>query len=180
VNRSVISISQLKSLPLKRLRLAPLILVILCVICGCDKGNRLPDVPHRVINVDDEDEAMNAAIETAKETFPQFERNWKRNDIEGFSIKLAMKTDDGDLEHIWFTPIEIGAEQLTATCANDPENVTGLQHGDVRAVDRSAVSDWMIMENGKCYGGYTIRVLSERDPDVAPPLEFGDYPKDAK
>jgi len=157
-----------------------LVLTPLCFIWGCDSGNRLPDVPHRVINVDDEDIAMNAAIEKAKETFSQFERNWKRSDIEGFSIKLAMKTDNGEREHIWFTPITIDEKQVTATCANDPEGVTGLKFGDLRTVDRSTVSDWMIMENGKCYGGYTIRVLSERDPNAAPPIEFADYPENSK
>ena len=62
------------------------------------------------------------------------------------------------------------------SCANDPENIAGLRFGDVRTVDRSQVSDWMIMENGECYGGYTIRVLSELDPANAPPLKFVDYP----
>jgi len=132
-----------------------------------------------VINVEDTDEAMNAAIQKAKETFPAFEQNWKRNDIDGFSVKLGIETDEDDLEHIWFTPTEIDDEQVTGTCANDPEKVAGLQFGDVRTVDRSAISDWMIMENGKCYGGYTIRVLSDRDPDAAPPLEFADYPTDS-
>ena len=165
---------------MKYIGFAPLILTSLFLVWGCDIENGFPDVQRHVINVDDEDETMNAAIETAKKTFSQFERNWKRNDIEGFSVKLAMQTDDDDLEHIWFTPIEIGDEQLIATCANDPKSVTGLQFGDVRTVDRSAVSDWMIMENGKCYGGYTIRVLSERDPDAAPPLEFADYSRETK
>ncbi len=32
------------------------------------------------------------------------------------------------------------------------------------------------MDKGKCYGGYTIRVLSELDPSNASGLEFADYP----
>ncbi|WP_246146477.1 DUF2314 domain-containing protein [Rubripirellula lacrimiformis] len=133
-----------------------------------------------MIDVDDEDVAMNAAIAKAKETFAQFEQNWKRSGIEGTSVKFSMKTDDGEREHIWFTPITIDDEQITARCANDPRSVSGLKFGDVRTVNRSTVSDWMIMENGKCYGGYTIRVLSELDPESAPPLEFADYPGSSK
>ncbi|HEY0981725.1 DUF2314 domain-containing protein [Schlesneria sp.] len=144
---------------------------------GCDTRNQLPDVPHRVTRIEDSDEEMNAAMQKAKETFHQFEKNWQRLDIEGYSIKLGLKTDHDGLEHIWFTPIKIDPNQITATCANDPVEIARLKFGDTVKVDRSAVSDWMIHENGKCYGGYTIRVLAEREPDHAPPLIYADYPE---
>jgi uncharacterized protein YegJ (DUF2314 family) len=159
---------------MKGLQPTLLFLMIFSLFWGCDTASSRREVQQGVVNVAD------AAREKAKETFAQFEQNWKRTDIEGFSIKLAMKTDSGDLEHIWFTPSQIDDKQVTATCANDPISISGLKFGDVRTVDRSAVSDWMILENGKCYGGYTIRVLSERDPSNAPPLKFADYPSDAK
>lgn len=118
---------------------------------------------------------MKAAISTAKETFHQFEENWKRADVDSYSIKLAMKTDADGLEHIWFTPLKIEGDQITASCANDPENIPGLRFGDVRVVDRADISDWLIMEREKCYGGYTIRVLAEQDPASVPALQFADY-----
>lgn len=142
---------------------------------GCDIQRGLPDIPHRVVNVDTDDEAMNAAIAKAKETFHHFEANWMRADVDGCGIKLAMKTDTDGVEHIWFTPLEIEGDQITASCANDPESIPGLRFGDVRVVDRGNISDWMIMEREKCYGGYTIRVLAEQDPASVPPFQFADY-----
>ncbi len=152
-------------------------LAMLSAQSGCDNQPGLRDVSQRVVNVDETDEAMNAAIAKAKKTFYLFEKNWQNTDVEEFSIKLAMETESDGLEHIWFTPIKIADGQITATCANDPEGIPELQFGDVRTVDQSKVSDWMIMAGGKCYGGYTIRVLSEQDPANAPPLEFADFPQ---
>ena len=68
------------------------------------------------------------------------------------------------------------SHEITGECANDPEKIPGLKLGDVRTVTRNDVSDWMIVVGNKCFGGYTIRVLAERDPDAAPPLEFVDPP----
>ena len=178
--RPFISNNSMKRFPLRYIKLAPLFLLSLGLVWGCDSGNRLPSVPPRVTKVEDDDEAMNAAVQKGKETFPQFEKNWKRKGIDGFSIKLGLKTVEDSLEHIWFTPIKIEGDQITATCANDPEHIAGLKFGDRLTVDRSAVSDWMILTDGKCYGGYTIRVLAEREPAAAPPFEFADFPDDAK
>lgn len=121
---------------------------------------------------------MNSAIAKAKETFPNFEKRWKRDARREFSIKFAMNTNSDRIEHIWFTPVSMSRDRITARCANDPKNIPNLKYGDVRILDRSAISDWMIMEDRKCYGGYTLRVLAERDPTSVPPLEFRDLPAD--
>jgi len=174
------SINSLKRFPLRYLKLSPIFFLSLGLFWGCDSGNRFPDVPQRVTKIEDDDEAMNAALQKGKETFPQFVKNWKRKGVDGFSIKLGLKTVGDSLEHIWFTPIKIEGDQITATCANDPVDIPGLKFGDLRTVDRSVVSDWMILTDGKCYGGYTIRVLAKREPAAAPPFEFADFPDDAK
>ncbi len=152
----------------------------LCLPLGCNQRNGLPNIPHRVISVEQTDETMNAAMSKSRETFSQFEKNWTGRRVDLHSIKFAIPSDADLLEHIWFTPIRIDGDRITARCANDPKDVADLKYGDVRTFNRSEISDWMIMENGKCYGGYTIRVLAELDPANAPDLEFADYPVDAK
>lgn len=155
-----------------RITFCVVVFSILSLHVGCDGQN---GGANGVVRVEESDEAMVAAIATAKETFGQFERNWEGADLEGVGVKFAMDTDSDGVEHIWFTPTKIEAGQITGSCANDPVEVSGLKFGDVRGVDRSKISDWMIMENGKCYGGYTIRVLAEQQPENAPPFEFADY-----
>lgn len=146
------------------------------LLFGCDNSSERSVEQAPVVGVNDDDERMNGAIAKAQETFPTFEQNWQRPDVDAVSIKIAMETDTDSLEHIWFQPLEINGDQIKARCANQPVHIPGLKMGDIRTVDRSKVSDWMIMESGKCYGGYTIRVLAELNPEKAPPLEFADYP----
>lgn len=146
-------------------------LFVFCVGCNSDAV-----VDDGVVDFDKDDATMNAAMDQARATFGQFEENWQREEVGVVSLKFKMETSAGEYEYIWFEPSEITASSVTGTCSNDPRDIPGLAFGDERTVDRSKVADWMIMENGKCYGGYTIRVMSERDPDNAPPLEFADYP----
>jgi uncharacterized protein YegJ (DUF2314 family) len=145
---------------------------------GCKDSTDLDSVAHTVINVEKDDPEMIAAIETAKRTFSFFEGNWKTMESDGYSLKFAIPTSDGELEHIWFSPTKIDGNKITGECANDPVKVPGLKLGDIRTVTRDDVSDWMIVVGKKCFGGYTIRVLAQRDPQAAPPLEFADPPKD--
>jgi uncharacterized protein YegJ (DUF2314 family) len=162
--------------------------IILALVSGCDSrsgdadkrsGGGQTDLNFRAIQEDDAE--MNSAIKSAQTTLQFFEKNWKTMPNDGYSLKFAIRTSDGDLEHIWFAPTGIHGDQFTGECANEPVNVPGLKLHDVRTVSREAVTDWMIVVGRKCYGGYTIRVISKREPENAPPLIFVDPPKeDAK
>jgi uncharacterized protein YegJ (DUF2314 family) len=149
-------------------------LLTFTIICGCNRPSDDNRSTPGVVNVEDDDPEMIAAIKTAKETFGFFESNWETMESDGCSLKLALTTSDGGLEHIWFSPTSIQGNEITGECANDPVNVPGLKFGDTRTVTRNDLSDWMIVVGNKCYGGYTIRVLAKRDPEGAPPLEFMD------
>ncbi|CAD75675.1 YegJ family protein [Rhodopirellula baltica] len=152
------------------------VLSTLIAVCGCSESPIADSSVPPVVSIEDDDSEMNAAIAKAQETLSFFENNWKTMDSDGYSLKFAMPTSGGELEHIWFSPIKFEGDEITGECANDPEDIPNLKLGDVRTVTRNDVSDWMIIVGKKCYGGYTIRVLSEREPDVAPPLEFVDPP----
>ncbi len=152
-------------------------LSIICCLVACitTAGCNTSTQSDPVVKVEHDNEKMNAAMEKARDTFPLFLRNWKTMPNDGASVKIAVPTPDDSLEHIWFEPITITNDEVTGTCANDPANVPGLKYGDKRTFKRSDISDWMIMVGRKCYGGYTIRVLCEIEPEGAPPLEFADF-----
>ena len=46
-----------------------------------------------------------------------------------------------------------------------PLDVKTVTFGDQTEVLPSKISDWMIVEDNKLIGGYTIRVLRDRMPD---------------
>jgi uncharacterized protein YegJ (DUF2314 family) len=118
---------------------------------------------------------MNAAIEQAKATLNLFFENYKAMENVGYSLKFGIGTSDGDIEHIWFNPIEVDGDKIKAQCANVPKDIPDLKVGDVRDLNRDQITDWMIVSGNKCYGGYTIRVLAERDPKSVPPFQYADF-----
>ncbi len=152
-------------------------LVAFAVSMGCSESPNSSSGGIGVIDVAGDDADMNAAIAKAQETFDFFEANWETMDSDGYSVKFALPTADGQFEHIWFSPTKIAGNQVTGECANDPRGIPELKLGDVKTVDRSAVTDWMIVQGNKCYGGYTIRVLSKQSPEAVPNFTFVDPPE---
>ena len=156
--------------------LCPSVLLVTIVFYGCTDSAIPNSSGPGVVNVEEDDIEMNAATAKAKETLSLFEENWQTMNSDGYSLKFSLPTSNGELEHIWFSPTQIEGDKFTGECANNPVNIPGLSIGDTRTVSRNQVSDWMIVVGRKCFGGYTIRVLAERDPKNAPPFEFADLP----
>jgi uncharacterized protein YegJ (DUF2314 family) len=148
-------------------------LTVLCcgLVAGCDSIN----TGDPVVKVEETDQAMNEAIESARKSFPQFLKHWKTMSSDGVGVKVGLPTADGDVEHIWFKPITITDTEVTGICSNDPYGIPNLSFGDKRTFQRSDVTDWMIVVGNKCYGGYTVRVLSEMEPENSPGLTFVDF-----
>ncbi|MEM7313925.1 MAG: DUF2314 domain-containing protein [Planctomycetota bacterium] len=142
---------------------------------GCDSSSSSLPSSSNLAHVEDDNDDMEAAIKKATVTFGYFEANWEKASSAG--VKIGMDTTDDSVEHIWFSPTKIEGNKITARCMNEPVNIPNLKIGDERTVDKSRVSDWMILEGRKCFGGYTIRVLSKLEPENAPPFEFQDIPE---
>jgi uncharacterized protein YegJ (DUF2314 family) len=114
----------------------------------------------KVINVATEDATMNAAIQKARDTLPNF---WSKladhaPNEEAFSLKLAIS--DGKLtEHFWCGDIRGSAAAANCAIANEPADVHTVKLGQRVEVDPAIISDWMYMQSGKIKGGQTIRAL---------------------
>lgn len=65
---------------------------------GCQSGDP-------VVSVDESNEEMNKAMETARSPFPQFVKKWKAPSNMATSVKFGLPTRDDRVEHIWFEPI---------------------------------------------------------------------------
>ena len=145
---------------------------------GC--GSSVPPSPDsNLVQFDEDDEEMNAAIDKGKATFDFFKENWLTLENDGYSVKFGLETSTDDLEYIWFNPITIKDEMIVAECANDPVDIPGLKLGDVRELSEEKVVDWMIMSGKKCYGGYTMKVMMQNStpPPGVPQFEFIDVSK---
>ncbi|MFZ6009920.1 MAG: YegJ family protein [Bacteroidota bacterium] len=118
-----------------------------------------PDVVH----VENDDERMRWAIEKANLTLHYFEKSLQNpaSYQQYFSIKV--KIEDGQfIEHIWLTePTFDDDGNLYGVVGNKPVHITSISENQKIGIDQSLISDWMIIENGKLIGGYTIRAVRD-------------------
>ncbi|MCR6639923.1 MAG: DUF2314 domain-containing protein [Sporocytophaga sp.] len=106
---------------------------------------------------------MNWAIEKAKLTLHYFEKSLTnpKPGQQYFSIKVKI-IDGKTVEHIWLTQPSFDEEgNLFGLVGNDPIDVTNVKFNQKIGIDTELVSDWMIIENGRLIGGYTIRAIRD-------------------
>lgn len=116
-----------------------------------------------MVYVPSEDERMNWAIEKANLTLWYFEESLKNKQPyqNYFSIKVLI-TDGDEGEHIWLTDPHFDDEgNLFGTVGNEPVNVRSVKFNQKIGIKRDLISDWMIIENGRLIGGYTIRAIRD-------------------
>ncbi|MBU2997137.1 DUF2314 domain-containing protein [Cellulophaga baltica] len=121
------------------------------------KGN--PDV----YDMPNENERMNWAMEKARLTLHYFKKclaNPKPSQ-DYFSVKA--KIEDGTkVEHIWLMNPSFDNEgNVYGTIGNEPIDVKNVSINEKIGIPFEKVSDWMIIEQGRLIGGYTIRAIRE-------------------
>lgn len=135
----------------------------------------LPDVvaaKDKVIDVDKEDAAMNAAIVKARASINTFWTQQKKPDPGVQNLALKVRISDGaSVEHFWLVDIERSAATLAGVINNDPNLVTNVTLGQRYTFKEADISDWTFMRNGKIVGNETLRVLL----DMMPPEEAAAY-----
>lgn len=116
-----------------------------------------------VIDFATDDPEMNAAIDKARATLPDF---WARFAAPGpnesdFSLKLGI-SDGVNTEHFWCGSIQGDAESATCIIDNQPVHVQTVAYGEEVEVDPAIISDWLYYRDDKIVGGETIRVMIPR------------------
>jgi uncharacterized protein YegJ (DUF2314 family) len=132
--------------------------VVGCGSLGTEKNINNDDV----ISFSIDDPEMNAAIQEAQATLGTFVAALQspKSSQTYFSIKARFPYgDQGAAEHIWLEEVSYDGKYFNGKIANDVYYVPNLQYGDAVAIIWGNVSDWMIIENGKLIGGYTICVM---------------------
>lgn len=119
-----------------------------------------PDVYH----VPNEEESMNAAIDKARRTVDYFRSSLTAPtpDQQYFSAKARIE-DNGEVEHIWLNDVSFDdSGNLFGKIGNEPLSLKNVKIGQEVGIAEDQLSDWMIVENGRLIGGYTLRVLRDK------------------
>jgi len=116
-----------------------------------------------------DDAEMNAAVEEARRRLPEFRRALDADArrvvplIEVALVKVRFESGiTGKAEHMWLEDAGFEEDNIVGTLANEPKNVPELSKGQWVSVPVDAVSDWAYRENGRTFGGFTIRVMQRR------------------
>ena len=122
-----------------------------------------PDV--HMVSVDDPE--MNSAMEQARASVTTFITSLQNPGQNQTHFSVKAKVVDGDqTEHIWLYDVSYDGNQFLGKIGNNPLNVKNVSLGDEIALLPSEISDWMIVEDEKLVGGYTLRVLRNRLSEV--------------
>jgi len=143
---------------------------LLSKIFGKKNVEERQDEPDMVY-VSSEDERMNWAIEKANLTLWYFEESLENPQSHQVYFSIKVKIIDGENgEHIWLTEPHFNAEgNLYGTVGNEPVDVTTVKLNQKIGIDRTLISDWMTLENGRLIGGYTIRAIRDGIPNEEKP-----------
>ncbi|WP_029285062.1 YegJ family protein [Pedobacter sp. R20-19] len=121
-----------------------------------------------MVYIPEEDEGMNWAIEKANLTLWYFEESLSQPKSHQTYFSIKVKIMDGEIsEHIWLIdPSFDESGNLFGVIGNVPVDVKTVQVDQKIGIDRSYISDWMIIEQGRLIGGYTIRAIRDGIPDT--------------
>jgi uncharacterized protein YegJ (DUF2314 family) len=120
------------------------------------------------IHVVSDDSEMNTAIQRARDTLPLFIAEFQdpQPDQTEFSLKVRFPYDDGEnWEHLWVSDLTYSEGGFTGLVWNEPLRVRNLHLGDEVRVDPADISDWIIIEDGKMLGGFTIYAIRDKLPE---------------
>lgn len=116
-----------------------------------------------VVGASGDDAEMIAATAEARRTWPEFVQAFARKpkNSESFSAKFPFDAPD-QKEFMWVEVISINGDTVVGRLGNDPVWVKDLKLGDEVKMKVSELSDWMYLKDGEIVGGYTVKVLMEK------------------
>lgn len=117
-----------------------------------------------VFDIQNEDDRMNWAMQKSRLTLHYFEKCLRQPNPnqQYFSIKVKIE-DQGKIEHIWLNEPNFDDEgNLYGLVGNEPIDVRNVKLHQKIGIKNNLISDWMIIENGRLIGGYTIRAMRDK------------------
>ena len=119
----------------------------------------------RVVRVPNENKDMAAAIAKAQGSLDTFLALYAKPPAGAEQFRLKVKvTDDNGSEHFWVIPFKQTGTGFTGTIANDPDIVESVENGDEITFERTDISDWGYVQNGKQKGSFTVCAMFKSMP----------------
>jgi uncharacterized protein YegJ (DUF2314 family) len=110
-----------------------------------------------------EDVEMEAAFRQARETLDSFVEKIEVSQPNRtlVAVKVRFALPDGTTQDLWVDRISYRDGSFHGTMGDDIPTLK-LSVDDKITINRDDILDWMMVENGKLIGGYTIRLAFQR------------------
>jgi uncharacterized protein YegJ (DUF2314 family) len=133
--------------------------------CTCTVACSPQATERSTVKIESSDAAMSAAIRQAQQTLPGFLALAANPPAgtDGYKLKVAIE-DGEETEHFWIAPFEATTGGFRGTVSNTPQLVRNVQLGQVIEFDRSRISDWGYVRDGKQVGSFTVCVMFSHVP----------------
>lgn len=119
----------------------------------------------QVVMINNDDEAMNDAVEQARATLPDFLAFYKNPPVNALNCRVkAYFMDGANREAIWLTDIVQEGNAIRGTVGNVPELVGTVHAGQEVLVPMQDICDWAFEAGGKQYGSYTVYAMFRTMP----------------
>jgi len=111
----------------------------------------------------DVDAEMESAIQEARDTLDLFieKIGTPHPDRTFVAVKVRFSPPDGPPQDIWVDEVTYADGSFRGLMGDDIPSLR-LEAGEKVTVEEEDILDWMIVEDGKLAGGYTIRLAVER------------------
>jgi uncharacterized protein YegJ (DUF2314 family) len=162
-------------IPVSEVSMPKKTIVLICaalIVMSCSFFDRLITSNPRSEDLSDveivsaNDREINAAIDRAQETLPQFIQELQNpgQRYGNSMIKVRFRYGSKDsAEHMWMGKLSFAYGKFSGILADKPEYVDNLKQGDTLTVDAGDVSDWILVrEDGTMLGGFTMHVFLDR------------------
>ena len=123
----------------------------------------VPPEPLPVTPMPADDPRMIGAERNARERFGEFVESFAlRDPSDTFAVKAAFRDDFG-LEYLWVRVRHLDDDNLHGTLDNEPRTLKSVRRGQSVRVARDLVNDWLVVQNGRVLGGFTLALSTHGD-----------------
>jgi len=80
-----------------------------------------------------------------------------------YGVKLHFPQPDGrEGHHVWLSLTQLFADLYFCSLIELPSDLVGLKADETKLATDDDVEDWMIMDNGTLYGGFSLRAIRQQ------------------
>ena len=150
----------------------PTALTLLTLMAGCGRpSTSCMSSDAKIIPVESGDAQMNAAMQTARDRFPEFWHEVAADyhrvipALSGSMVKAYFEDPGGAPqggEHMWVRNVEYDGKAISGLLADTPRHLHSVRPGQQVSFPLERLSDWFYVDGGMAVGAFTVHVLRSR------------------